>query len=94
MRPTPGWMTMTDLVILEFLNDHDLELAPKPLYRNLIRHGHDVGYSTIRGRLPELAEKGLLQKDSDGYYQLTDLGREYLAGEIDADDLEEIDETR
>lgn len=88
MRPTPGWMTMTDLVILEFLNDHDLELAPKPLYRNLNRHGHDVGYSTIRGRLPELAKRGLLAKDSDGYYQLTDLGREYLAGEVDAAELD------
>ncbi|WP_394348095.1 winged-helix domain-containing protein [Halorubrum sp. CGM5_25_10-8B] len=82
-------MTMTDLVILEFLNDHDLELAPKPLYRNLNRHGHDIGYSTVRGRLPELAEKGLLEKDNDGYYQLTDLGREYLAGEIDATDIEQ-----
>nr|WP_241990662.1 winged-helix domain-containing protein [Halorubrum sp. CGM5_25_10-8B] len=80
---------MTDLVILEFLNDHDLELAPKPLYRNLNRHGHDIGYSTVRGRLPELAEKGLLEKDNDGYYQLTDLGREYLAGEIDATDIEQ-----
>ena len=79
---------MTDLVILEFLYEHDLELPPKPLYRNLNRQGHDIGYSTIRGRLPELAEKDLLKKDSDGYYQLTDLGSAYLAGEIDAADLE------
>jgi repressor of nif and glnA expression len=84
-------MTMTDLVILEFLDNHDLELSPKPLYRNLKRHGHDIGYSTIRGRLPELAEKGLLDKDSDGYYQLTDRGRDYLSGELDAADLEHID---
>jgi len=82
-------MTMTDVVILEFLDEHDLELAPKTLYRNLVRHGHDVGYSTIRGRLPELAEKGLLQKDSDGYYQLTNFGRKYLTDEIDADELED-----
>ena len=92
MRPIPGWMTMTDLVILEFLNDHDLELSPKPLYRNLNRHGHDVGYSTIRGRLPELAEKNLLSKDTDGYYEITDRGRAYLSGELDAEDLEEIGE--
>ncbi|KDS91748.1 phage PhiH1 repressor-like protein [Halorubrum saccharovorum] len=83
-------MTMTDLVILEFLHDHDLELAPKPLYRNLNRHGHDVGYSTVRGRLPKLAEKGLLQKDSDGYYETTDRGQAYLAGEIDASELEDV----
>ncbi|WP_281195757.1 winged-helix domain-containing protein [Halorubrum sp. F4] len=83
-------MTMTDLVILEFLNDYDLELAPKPLYRNLNRHGHNIGYSTVRGRLPDLAEKGLLVKDTDGYYHLSDLGREYLAGDIDADELEDV----
>ena len=82
-------MTMTDLVILEFLDDHDLELSPKPLYRNLNRHGHDIGYSTVRGRLPELAEKGLLEKDSDGYYEITDCGHAYLAGELDADDIED-----
>ena len=82
-------MTMSDLVILEFLKEHDLELAPKPLYRNLNRHGHDIGYSTVRGRLPEMAEKGLLKKDSDGYYEVADRGRAYLAGDLDADDLEE-----
>lgn len=91
MRPTPGWMTMTDLVILEFLDENDLELPPKPLYRNLNRHGHNIGYSTVRGRLPELAQKDLLSKDSDGYYQLTEQGRAYLAGDLNANELETPD---
>ena len=88
MRPTPGWMTMTDVIILDFLHDHDLELAPKPLYRNLVRHGHDVGYSTVRGRVRALEERDLLRKDDDGYYELADRGRDYLVGELDASDLE------
>jgi repressor of nif and glnA expression len=88
MRPTPGWMTMTDIVILDFLNEHDLELSPKPLYRNLTRHGHEVGYSTIRGRVRELEDRDLLRKDDDGYYELTERGRSYLSGEIGADELE------
>lgn len=79
---------MTDVVILDFFKDHDLELAPKPLYRNLVRHGHNIGYSTVRGRVRELEKRNLLQKDDDGYYELADRSRDYLAGELDADDLE------
>ncbi len=84
-------MTMTDVIILEFLEDHDLELSPKPLYRNLTRHGHDVGYSTVRGRVRELESQGLLEKDDDGYYQITDRGEDYLSGKLDAGDLEKME---
>jgi repressor of nif and glnA expression len=87
----PEWMTTTDLIILEFLDEHDLELSPKPLYRNLNRHGHDVGYSTVRGRLPELAEKGLLDKDADGYYVISGRGTDYLEGNLTASELESSD---
>ena len=79
---------MTDVVILEFLQDHDLELTPKSLYRNLTRYGYDIGYSTVRGRVRELEKWGLLEKDGDGYYELSDRGRSYLDGEIDQDELE------
>jgi len=88
MRQTPGWMTMTDLIILEFLSEHDLELAPTPLHRNLERHGYDVGYSTIKGRLSKLERRELLTKDSDGYYELTKTGIAYLSGELSSEDLE------
>lgn len=89
MRPTPGWMTMTDLMILEFLSEYDLELAPTPLYRNLERHGYDVGYSTVKGRASELEERGLLEKDSDGYYEISARGKAYLNDELEPADLEE-----
>ncbi|MFC6716272.1 winged-helix domain-containing protein [Natrialbaceae archaeon GCM10025810] len=82
-------MSLKDGLILEFLENHDLELPPKPLYRNLNRHGHKIGYSTVRQRLDLLEEKGLLEKDDDGgYYSISDCGRAYLAGELEADDLE------
>ncbi|WP_434520812.1 winged-helix domain-containing protein [Halorubrum sp. AS12] len=79
---------MTDVIILEFLDDHDLELSPKPLYRNLTRHGHDIGYSTIRGRVRELKARGVLDKDNDGYYEITERGSAFLAGELNATELE------
>lgn len=78
-------MTLQDPVILEFLDNHDLELPPKPLYRNLNRHGYDIGYSTVRNRVRELEDNGFLKSDDRGYYSLTDKARSWLAGEIDED---------
>jgi hypothetical protein len=31
MRDLPEWMTLSDIPILEFLHEHDLELPPTPL---------------------------------------------------------------
>ena len=88
MRPRPDWMSLKDDLILEFLAEHDLELPAKPLYRNLNRHGHEIGYSTVRQRLRELEEHGLLEKvDEAGYYQVSSKGKEYLEGNIEVDDL-------
>lgn len=87
MRPRPDWMTLSDSVILEFLQEKDLELPPKPLYRNLNRHGHTIGYSTVQLRLSNLLENGYLEKDDDGYYQLSEKGERWLAGELDEDSI-------
>lgn len=82
-------MAVAHYVILEFMSDYDLELFPKPLYRNLQPHGYDVGYSTVRGLSKQLAERGLLSKDSNGYYELSDRGESYLNDEIELSDLED-----
>ncbi|ELZ31381.1 phage PhiH1 repressor protein-like protein [Halogeometricum pallidum JCM 14848] len=82
-------MSLKDGLILEFLAEHDLELPPKPLYRNLNRHGHQIGYSTVRLRLAELETHGLVEEAGDGgYYQLSELGHDYLKGDIDPARLE------
>jgi len=82
-------MSLKDGLILEFLDEHDLELPAKPLYRNLNRHGHEIGYSTVRLRLGELQDHELIEKVGEaGYYQITDRGRAYLSGDLDAEDLE------
>ena len=89
MRPRPEWMSLKDGLILEFLEEHDLELPAKPLYRNLNRHGHEIGYSTVRQRLRELEEHGLIEKvDEAGYYEISEKGRLYLDGELEGSDLE------
>ena len=82
-------MSLKDGLILEFLEEHDLELPAKPLYKNLNRHGHQIGYSTVRQRLNELEAHGLIRRvDDGGYYEITDLGKAWVDGAIDADDLE------
>lgn len=89
MRPRPDWMSLKDGLILEFLDEYDLELPAKPLYRNLNRHGHEIGYSTVRLRLRELENHDLIEKvDEAGYYAVSDRGRAYLADELDGNDLE------
>lgn len=88
MRPRPEWMSLKDGLILEFLDKHDLELPAKPLYRNLNRHGHEIGYSTVRQRLRELETHDLIEKvDDAGYYQISSKGKAYLNGELDIDHL-------
>jgi len=92
MRPQPQWMSLHDRFILEFLAEHDLELPPKPLYHNLNRHGHEIGYSTVRQRLGELDEHGLIEKvDEAGYYEVSSKGQAYLDGGLELTDLEEDD---
>lgn len=89
MKPRPEWMTMSDSVILEYLSEHDLELPPKALYRNLNRQGHEIGYSTVRQRTRKLAENGFLEKDDDGYYEISEKGEMWLSGDLEKVDLED-----
>ncbi|QSG08885.1 Transcriptional regulator, MarR family [Halapricum desulfuricans] len=40
-------------------------------------------------RLSDLVEADLVEKVDDGLYRIADKGRAYLAGDLDADELEE-----
>jgi repressor of nif and glnA expression len=81
MRDLPEWMTLSDIPILEFLHEHDLELTPKALYRNLQRHGYDVAYPTVRARLKDELANGFVERDENGYYELTEKGRQWVEGD-------------
>ncbi|WP_082220691.1 winged-helix domain-containing protein [Haloferax gibbonsii] len=83
-------MSLKDGLLLEFLAEHNLELPPKPLYRNLNRHGHEIGYSTVRLRLSELEKHGLVQEvGSGGYYEVSEVGQRYLQGDIEPEEIED-----
>jgi len=84
-------MTGNDDTILEFFADHEIALPPTGLEINLERAGVDISYSTIHRRLNELHDYGLLDKvdEKKGYYAISEMGRKYLAGELDASELED-----
>ncbi|WP_202935171.1 winged-helix domain-containing protein [Halorussus amylolyticus] len=87
-------MTGNDDTILEYLHEKDMALPPGTLHFNLEREGFEVGYSTIRRRLKLLESAGLIQNEAEegSYYGLTEKGRQYLSGDLDASELEQDDE--
>ena len=93
MRPRVEWMTGNDDSILEFLAEHEVALPPRGLEINLQRNNVGISYRTINRRLKELQRDGLVEKidEKSGYYAITEKGRDYLSGELDASELERDD---
>ncbi|WP_162224379.1 hypothetical protein [Halorussus amylolyticus] len=85
MRQRAEWMKPADDAILEYTRDAG-EVPPAVIARNIDMHRNYAGQRCL-----ELAKYGLLEKHEGGYYRLSDLGREYLDEELDADDLEPDD---
>ena len=83
MRQPGDWMqNPTDDRILEVL-DSGLELGPAAIAHNI-----DRTRSWVSQRLSVLVEYGLVTEPKPGYYGITDDGRRYLAGELDASNLD------
>ncbi|WP_418284784.1 winged helix-turn-helix domain-containing protein [Halorubrum sp. DTA46] len=86
MRKPAEWMQMpTDDRILEAL-EGGLRLTPAVIAENI-----DKSRTHVSRRLSDLTDYGLVDKPKRGYYEITGCGRDYLAGQLDADDLEEAD---
>lgn len=93
MRPRVAGMNEVDDSILEFfaVQDDALVLSPALVWYNLHdqRNLIDKSHETVARRMRKLSKRGLLEKvdEGKGYYQITQKGRDYLAGDLDADDL-------
>ena len=83
MRPRVDWMNQTDDRILELLDESDLILTPAVMARNL-----DYTRNWVSRRVGKLESAGLVKPIDSGYYRISDRGRAYLAGDLDADELE------
>lgn len=72
--------------MLSFFEEHDLLVSPKVVGANL---GYHPGY--IGRRLRALRDAGLLDQHDNGLYELSNLGREFLAGDLPVEDVEKLD---
>ncbi|OYR68498.1 transcriptional regulator [Halorubrum ezzemoulense] len=84
MRKPADWMQMpTDDRILEAL-EGGLRLTPAVIAENI-----EKSRTHVSRRLSDLTDYGLVEKPKRGYYEITELGRGYLTGNVDATDLED-----
>lgn len=77
-------MTQGDDRILETLESSGLALSP-----SVIAYNTDYSRNYINKRMRKLREAGLVDRPDEGYYRISDCGRAYLQGDLDADDLEQ-----
>nr|WP_251328239.1 helix-turn-helix domain-containing protein [Haloplanus sp. HW8-1] len=70
--------------ILEALDSSGLILSPAVISINI-----DKSRSEVNRRLSTLVEYGLVTRVQRGYYEITETGQQYLAGELDASTLSE-----
>jgi DNA-binding IclR family transcriptional regulator len=68
--------------ILEALATSGLVLSPSVIAFNI-----DKSRSEVNRRLSVLVEHDLVERVKRGYYEITNLGERYLAGDINLDDL-------
>ena len=81
-------MTPADRAILErLLNEGNDELVLTPA---LVAENTDYARTTVREHVIELRNHGLVEYHDEerAIYRLTQKGRSYLAGELDADEIE------
>lgn len=84
MRKSAGWMTIADERILEYLSEHESGTPKKIADTEYIRFSR----SYIHQRCEVLREYGLIQHLGNGVHIITAEGEQYLAGELDAAELE------
>lgn len=79
------WMTFSDDIILEFLEDSGAAHNKQGLANNLNHRDSDISYTTLNRRIPKLHEAGLIEPipGKGKYYEITEKGEAYLQGEAD-----------
>ena len=86
MRPRVEWMTQADERILEFLAAKEIAASPSVIAVNI-----DYTKEYISRRCNKLEDAGLLQRVEARHYRVTDLGEQYLDGDIDPNEIENPD---
>ncbi|ELZ68493.1 PhiH1 repressor-like protein [Haloferax sp. ATCC BAA-645] len=81
-------MTQADERILEFVSEYGNH-PPKAICDRLSEIGGAMNYnpSYIRRECRKLADYGLLKNVGSGTYSLTELGTQFLEGQVDASEI-------
>ncbi len=89
MTRGPDWENSATRPTLRLLAEHDLALSATGIFYNLQQKlERPPSQATVTRALKGLREVGLVAQPHGSLYQITAKGREYLAGELDASDLE------
>ncbi len=86
-QPAPWMQLPIDERILEVLDSSGMILSPAVIAINI-----DKARSEVNRRLSSLVDYGLVTRVKRGYYEITADGKAYLAGELDASEIEASDE--
>lgn len=85
MRLSANWMRAPDDRILEFIQEEGPSTPTKMYEDGRVRFSR----SYINTRCQVLADNGFLVNLGNGVYQITERGRNYLAGDFDAAEVED-----
>ncbi|WP_128477994.1 MarR family transcriptional regulator [Halorussus pelagicus] len=85
MRLSAEWMSIADDRILEFVNEHGPATPTKMYEDDRVRFSRQH----INTRCQRLTEYGLLVNLGNGVYSITEDGKRYLNGDLDAAEIEE-----
>jgi len=91
MRKRADWMNKASDPVLEVLDRAGVYMTRSAVNHNIQIHpGDQPGRSTVYEAFSDLVEHGLIEKDEGQatYYRITDKGRAYLEGELDASELD------
>lgn len=92
MRKRASWMNKATDPVLELLESSELALPPGAIYYNL-SEVMEISRASVTRAIDDLQRYGLVQKPprAETYYEITDRGKAYLDGELDANDLDAHD---
>lgn len=90
MSRGPEWKNSASEPALRLLAEHDLALSATGIYYNLEQElQRPPSRSTVTRALRGLREVGLVEQPHGSLYQITEKGRQYLAGDLNVSDLED-----
>lgn len=86
MRYSAGWMTLADERILEYIREHGSGMPKEMEDSGYVRYSRQH----ISQRCKKLVNHDLLTHLGNGVYVITDLGEQYLNGDLDAAEFDPV----